>query len=189
MYKALVLNTCWLPTHITNARRCISLIFKGHARALDGDCASYDFEQWMAKTGELIHLPKMHSIKYAVAVPEIILLTKYDRLPRHKVVFSKFNVFLRDGKKCLYCGGEFDTDELTVDHIIPRCKGGKTEWMNVATCCVACNRKKDNLTLAQAGMVLSKKPKEPSTNRMIFTLTNKDIIKPSWRPYLFGGNA
>jgi 5-methylcytosine-specific restriction endonuclease McrA len=99
------------------------------------------------------------------------------------IVFSRQNLFFRDGYKCQYCGKTGTAKELTFDHVIPRSKGGETNWLNIVSACYKCNLKKANRTPEQANMKLFKKPYRPKwTPVFIARLTASDPI--SWAPYI-----
>ncbi len=114
-------------------------------------------------------------------IPEIILLSKYEKLPRPKAHFSRRTLYKRDKMQCQYCGCKPGSEELTVDHVNPRCLGGGTTWENCVLCCVACNRKKADKTLAQCKMKLLKEPKKPDMSMFKF-----ETLKPvkSWQAFL-----
>jgi 5-methylcytosine-specific restriction endonuclease McrA len=120
----------------------------------------------------------------AIAIPEIMVLIKYNRLPTRDVKFSRENVFHRDKHTCLYCGQVFPIMSLTIDHIHPKSKGGKTTWDNVASACKPCNNYKDNKTLAEAGMKLTKKPVKPTWLNPITGSRGKAQICVSWKKFM-----
>lgn len=93
-------------------------------------------------------------------VPAVVALKSYRK--RSGVAFTRYNVFLRDEFRCQYCGAHHSAKKLTFDHVIPKSKGGKSEWCNIVSCCSADNIRKGNKTLKQAGMVLRRKPFEPT---------------------------
>lgn len=169
-HDILVLNRGYIPIHIVDWQTGMSLIFTEKCRALDRDFLPYTFTDWLAfsvKNGE--DYGKVHSVNYAVAIPEIVVSTTFDKLPDRKVKYSRQNVFSRDKNKCGYCAKQFPTKDLTVDHIIPRDRGGVTTWDNVVACCFPCNQRKSNKTPAEAGMVLKRKPVRP---RWVSPLSN-----------------
>jgi 5-methylcytosine-specific restriction endonuclease McrA len=95
-------------------------------------------------------------------VPEVLTLTRHDR-PRHNAVtFCRRNVFKRDHQTCQYCGARPGTEELTIDHVVPRAQGGLTNWENCVLACVPCNARKANRTPEQAGMKLRRHPTRPA---------------------------
>ena len=114
-------------------------------------------------------------------LPSIIRLTCYIRVPHKRVELSRRNILKRDGFKCQYCGTV--KGPLTVDHIIPRTKGGKDTWDNLVSACVKCNNKKGDRTPDQANMPLMRKPKQPS--HLYFIQHFIGITEECWKPYLY----
>ncbi|MCA8934528.1 MAG: HNH endonuclease, partial [Rhodospirillaceae bacterium] len=104
----------------------------------------------------------VRSPRLEMRLPSVIALKEYVQTAR-RPAFTRFNVFLRDGFVCQYCGGRFPTQDLTFDHVIPRSRGGKTTWDNVVTACAGCNLKKGNRLPRQAGMHPLIRPHQPST--------------------------
>ena len=92
-------------------------------------------------------------------LPLHIVLKKYVHIPYREVSTSRKNIFKRDDYTCQYCEIKLDSETATVDHVLPRCRGGKHEWQNVVTCCLKCNRKKGDKTPNEANMPLRKAPK------------------------------
>lgn len=109
-----------------------------------------------------------------IKLPKIVVLKKYISVS-HTPKFSRKNVYLRDNYTCQYCGQQFKPDDLTFDHVIPRCKGGQTHWENIVTACKDCNYKKGGKTLTEAHMELIKEPFIPSTRH----LENMSMIRSS----------
>lgn len=121
-----------------------------------------------------------------IKLPSVLALKEYvpsDRVP----AFTRFNVFLRDGWRCQYCGDQFRTNELTFDHVIPRSHGGRTSWTNIVTACQECNTKKGNQTLRECGMVPLHDPVVPT----IYDLQENgrkfppNFLHESWSDFLY----
>ena len=121
---------------------------------------------------------EVHSPSVALKLPSVIALREYVR-PNEYPAFTRFNLFLRDKFRCVYCGS---AKELTFDHVIPRAQGGRTTWENVTTACAPCNLKKGNRLLHEIEMVLRTKPRVPQPVLYIRLATPK--IPIGWRPYL-----
>ena len=100
-----------------------------------------------------------------IKLPKIVALKRYISVS-HTPKFSRKNVYLRDNYTCQYCGQQFKPDELTFDHVIPKCKGGQTNWENIVTACKTCNGRKGGKTLDEAHMTLINKPFIPSTRHL-----------------------
>jgi len=163
----LVLNRSWRPVHVTTVRRALCMVFREAARIVEPQTLStYTFEEWVeapiADDTLVIRSPSVH-----LAVPEVVLLTDYDRVPCHEAPFTRRNLFLRDDFTCQYCGNRCNSDRLSVDHVQPRSRGGRTSWENCVLACVGCNAKKADRTLKEAGFRLLRPP-----------------VRPRWTPYL-----
>ena len=118
-----------------------------------------------------------------LAVPRVIRLLTYDRVPKTRVRLNRRNLFARDGSRCQYCGRKFKTCDLSIDHVVPRSRGGRTEWGNVVCACLACNVKKGGRTPSEARMRLVKKPKRPKFSPVI-TLRAGSPKYRSWKQFL-----
>ena len=139
----LVLDQGYSPHRVVNWQRAICLVFGGKVEVLE----EYD---------EIVRSPSL-----AMRMPAVIrLLTSTRRRPR-VVRFSRFNVLLRDNFMCQYCGLKPNARELTVDHVLPRAKGGPTRWTNVVAACRTCNHQKGSRTPEEARMILLRTPHEP----------------------------
>ena len=119
-------------------------------------------------------------------LPSVISLRDYvhqDRPP----AFTRFNVFLRDHFTCQYCSGDFATNELTFDHVVPKSRGGRTNWSNVVTACSPCNLLKGNRLLSESGLVLRRAPAEPSTQLLQENGRGfpPGYLHESWRDFLY----
>jgi len=169
-YPALVLNAdyqplSYYPLSLWNWQQAIKAVFLERVQVV----CEYD---------QLVHSARM-----ALRLPSVIALKDYVSPPR-RAAFTRFNVFLRDGFCCQYCGSD---EELTFDHVIPRSRGGRTEWTNVAAACSPCNLKKANRTPREAGMRLRAKPHEPTPHEL-HNLGRKfppNFLHDSWLDYLY----
>jgi 5-methylcytosine-specific restriction endonuclease McrA len=104
-------------------------------------------------------------------------------LPRKDVKFNRRNIFARDGNHCQYCGRKFPTAELSLDHVIPRSRGGKTTWTNVVCCCLSCNVKKGGRAPSQAGLKLQNKPVKPRRSPVVHVELSSSRYR-SWKQFL-----
>lgn len=118
-------------------------------------------------------------------IPAVVRLNSYVTMPVKAVKFSRANVYARDGYRCQYCNTHCKTDELTYDHVIPRSKGGKTEWDNIVSCCYDCNSYKGGRTPEQAKMKLLKKPVRPKAVPKIEFDFHGRSIPEQWRDYVY----
>jgi len=172
--SVLVLNRHYMAIRVINARRAFTMLCKELAEVVnfeDGQYASYDFESWteLSQYHDQFdeHYDWVSTVRLHIAVPKIIRLLGYDRLPRQSVKLNRRNIYARDHNRCQYCGSRFPTNELTLDHIKPRRLGGGSSWTNLVCCCVACNSRKGGRTPNQANMSLIRKPVQPKRNPVI----------------------
>lgn len=128
----------------------------------------------------------IHSPTFEMRLPSVIALKEYVPAAR-RPAFTRFNVFLRDRFCCQYCNGDFATNELTFDHVIPKSRGGRTSWQNVVTACSPCNLQKGNRLLKESGLVLRSVPTEPSTQMLQEhgRAFPPGYLHESWRDFLY----
>lgn len=180
--KVLVLNRSFLPIHITSVKRAFSLLYQGLAHAVDQEYRTFDFESW-AQLSASLHDERIGLVDRAIRVPRVILLLAYDRVPRRRVRFSRFNIYSRDRNTCQYCGKVFPRSELNLDHVVPCSRGGKSTWENVVCSCHDCNRRKGGRTPEDAGMKLLRPPRRPEwTPFMLETFSLRRYKE--WVPFL-----
>ncbi len=180
--KVLVLNRSFLPVHITSVRRAFSLLYQGLAHAVDQEYRTFDFESW-SQLSASVHDERIGLVGRAIRVPRVILLLAYDRVPKRRVRFSRFNIYTRDRNTCQYCGQTFPRSELNLDHVVPRSRGGRSTWENVVCSCHECNRKKGGRTPEEAGMKLLRSPRRPEWTP--FMLENFSLRRyKEWAPFL-----
>ena len=160
----LVLNQSYEPLAVCRARRAVVLIFEGKAEMLE-DGLGY-----------------IHSISETFPLPSVIRLAQMVKRPRRQRKMSRFEIFNRDKYTCQYCG--IKTRNLTLDHVIPRYRGGQHTWENVVSACVACNRHKAGRTPQEANMKLIKTPAPPSHNYYYVIPFQYLDKRDEWRKYL-----
>jgi len=157
----LVLNRSWVVITTTTVRRALSLAINGVARIIAPDTFEvHDFRSWSSlnvSRGE----PCVRTVSLLIRVPEIIVLSTYDAIPRKEVPFTRKNLYKRDGYTCQYCGRRMPSEELSIDHVLPKSKGGHTTWTNCVLSCIRCNVRKGNRTPADAGVRLLQDPTRP----------------------------
>jgi 5-methylcytosine-specific restriction endonuclease McrA len=157
----LILNRNWQPVGVNTVARALVKVFSEAARIVDPtDFRLYTWEDW-ARLRPADGEPFIRTQRLVLRVPEVAVLTSYDRIPANTVTFSRRNVFKRDRFTCQYCGRQPGSEELTIDHVIPRALGGLSTWENCVLACIDCNRIKADRTPEQAGMVLRRKPVRP----------------------------
>jgi hypothetical protein len=158
--KILVLNSDYLPVNVTTFKKAFKLIYKGKAEIIEDE-------------GETIITFKKKYLN-----PSVIRLIRYVNIPYRKVILSRENIFKRDNNTCTYCG---INKNLTVDHIIPKSKGGKNVWENLITSCFVCNSKKGDKTLEQVNMKPMFNPFKPHP---LFFICNSHRDTLKWKQYL-----
>jgi 5-methylcytosine-specific restriction endonuclease McrA len=188
--QVLVLNRLWQPVNTCTARRAVCLVFLGHAHIVHRDdennYSMHDADSWIGFSREeppCHSRGRLRSARNEFLVPEIIVLSIYDRLPKTEVKFTRNNVFLRDRLTCQYCATSFEPRELNLDHVIPRDKGGHTTWENVVTSCIRCNSKKANKLPHEARMVPLNPPRAPRW-RPFHSSVKHNSPQPSWRDFI-----
>lgn len=184
MSHALVLNRRFYAVQIAGWRRAVSMVYQGHAEVVDGDLATYDFGAW----SELSALMESHPAGFVrspsvrFAVPEVIRLTRYDRLPRRDVAFTRRNLYEHYRWRCCYCGARFASEDLNLEHVVPRSRGGGSGWENVVTACVPCNTRKGDRLPEEAGMKLLVKPTRPRWSPARSVVAGSPVpLRESWQ--------
>jgi len=173
--NVLVLNKHYMAIRITSAKRAFSFLYQKLAEVVyceEGNYCNYDFDSWcelsqVKRSFEPDGHDWVATVNFHIAVPRIIRLLGYDRLPRNHVKFNRRNIFARDKNHCQYCGKKYPTSELSLDHVIPKSMGGNATWSNIVCSCVKCNAKKGGKTPKQANMTLIAKPQKPKRNPLL----------------------
>lgn len=181
----LILNKQYIPIHIATWQRAMSLLYQGAALSLDDEYNQYDFDQWVDYTKKTQHTNDIvTTTNFSVLIPSILVLQRYKRLPNRDVKYTRENIFHRDNNICTYCGNSFNKSELTIDHIVPKSRGGTNDWKNIITSCKPCNGKKADKTPNEANMKMLYKPREPKWTDTLTKRSNTPKIKKSWKPFL-----
>ena len=158
----LVLNRSWQPVNITPVARSMSMVFSGIARVVEPESYQlFDWDDWAAL------VPNddedcVRSVDQRFRVPEVVSLVNFDRLPRSAVTFNRRNIFKRDRYTCQYCGVQPSAGDLTIDHVLPRSRGGQSTWANCVLACFKCNHRKAARLPKEAHMRLRKEPVQPN---------------------------
>jgi 5-methylcytosine-specific restriction endonuclease McrA len=168
--SVLVLNQNYEPLNICNARRAIVLVFGGKAEILE------------------THDAFISSAHDAFPYPSVIRLVCLIRAPRARVKLTRREIFMRDSYTCQYCGRR--TSDLTLDHVVPRSRGGEHTWENLASACRACNHRKGGKSVHEARMALKRQPFEPSPGRY-YAIERRleQSITEAWYKFLPGIEA
>lgn len=163
----LVLNATYEPVHVTRVRRALVLMLKGVAQA------------------EEINSAEVHSTSHTLQAPSVIRLLSYRHIPQQTRALSRKNILLRDRYTCQFCGRRFPAADLTLDHVLPRSRGGRSTWENLVACCYGCNNRKSDRTPEEAGLRLIRRPRPFTlhTSRQLMRLMANQEEK--WRKYLF----
>lgn len=173
----LALNRNFQAVHVVSVRRALCLLYKELAEVIhvdDGQYLTFDFEGWrehselQALVGGVDDTDDwIRAVRFDLQVPRIVRLLKYDRLPKNSVKFNRRNIFLRDEHRCQYCGDRFPTHRLSLDHVLPRSRGGPTTWENIVCACLDCNVRKGGRTPHEARMHLIRQPAKPRRNPLL----------------------
>ena len=163
MSKALVLNATYEPLSVVPTRRALVLVWLGRATLVAAREETWESE------------------RETFDVPSVVKLNRYVKVPyRRAVPLSRRTVFGRDRGECQYCGAAADS----LDHVIPRSRGGGHTWDNVVACCRRCNSRKGNRLVSEVGYSLTSPPRPPKRHGWV---TARNSVDPSWRPYLLAG--
>lgn len=127
---------------------------------------------------------KARTVTRDFEVPAVVRLLRSVRVRPMYVRFSRENIYLRDGYRCQYCGDQFRHKELTLDHVVARCHGGRTNWKNIVACCVDCNRRKGSLSPEEAGMPLRAQPNRPRWLAPRVFHQGQGTLPAIWRDWL-----
>lgn len=184
--KVLVLNKSWRPVTILTLEKALNKLFSeyknGEPKAIIIDCANgfqtVTWEDW-SKIKPSEDEEKLRSVNAVFRIPSVIQLTRYDKVPAKKIHYCRKIIYKRDFYTCQYCGKQPGTEELSIDHVVPRSQGGLTTWDNCVLACVKCNTKKANRTPQQANMKLLRQPKRPKFNSL-----KCDIKVSDWETFL-----
>ena len=167
--QVLVLNASFEPLSLVSIRRAVVLLLREKAELVEA-------------TQQMVR-----SVSRDMPVPLVIRLVKYVRLPHRRVPATRAAVMLRDGYTCQYCGDAPGRSQLTVDHVLPRSRGGSHDWSNLATACKRCNQKKGSHLPNEAQMALRRKPFEPSYVALV--LLSNPMAAARWESLMGVGNT
>jgi 5-methylcytosine-specific restriction endonuclease McrA len=193
-FRVLVLNRNWQAVNIVGVRRAFSLLCQDHARVINtrnGEFAPMDAAEWIGYSQESGPHPDnlvIHTVRLKILVPKVLLLRSFDRLPVTEIKFNRENVFIRDNYTCQYTGKRCRPADLTLDHVIPRERGGKTSWENIVTCRRDINSLKANQLPHEAGLKLIRKPIKPKW-RPFSAVVAESGMEREWRHFLHAGRS
>jgi len=189
--SVLVLNRSFVAVHVTNVRRAVTLLFRRLAEVVhieEGQFAAHSLESWRELSAMQAALRTadqdwIQAVGYELQAPRVIRLVSCDRGPRPGIRFNRRNVFARDKNQCQYCGRSFPTSELSLDHVVPRSRGGITSWENIVCACVACNVHKGGRTPHEARMQLVRQPVKPKRSPLL-SLKLGNPKYASWKSFV-----
>jgi 5-methylcytosine-specific restriction endonuclease McrA len=169
MEQTLLLNASYEPLKVVDWQKAITLWCQGKVEVI------------------AVHDREIRAVKFTVKLPSVIRLLRFVKIKRRfdYVPFSRAHIYARDKSSCQYCGEAFPTAELTFDHVVPVAQGGRKDWENIVTCCVACNRKKGGRTPAEAGMRLLRQPRRPDSMPARIITFELRYTPDSWRDFLY----
>jgi 5-methylcytosine-specific restriction endonuclease McrA len=165
MHSVLLLNASYEPIKVISWQRAVTMFFLGKIEVVE------EYEH------------NIRSVSLVIKAPAVVRLLNYIRIGRKSPPLSRTNVLARDNFQCQYCAKEVSSKEATLDHVIPRSQGGRTEWDNIVCCCAACNRKKGGRTPAEARMTLRSRPGKPDW-LPVLTIKLNGQIPLSWHNFL-----
>lgn len=167
--RTLVLNSNYAPLGTIDWTKAVTLLFSGKVEVVE------EYED-----------REIRSTRISIKMPAVVRLLKWVKGKRVGIRFNKTNVYLRDKGRCQYCARKIAEAKATYDHVVPKSRGGKTDWNNIVTCCYSCNQRKDCRTPDEAHMVLISKPCKPQTLpiEMAFSFKYQDKLPEPWKQWL-----
>ena len=182
----LVLNKNWQAVGIKNPADTFAMLMTDAATGLDIRGLDYMVPlRWK----DWVNLPIeddddfVQTINQKIKIPKVIILSRFDRVPKKRPRFSQKNIWIRDNFTCQYTGKKLRPGEGNIDHVVPRSKGGSTSWDNCVLACKQVNAKKADATPEEAGLKLLKKPEPPKELPVFHYITNKHNVK-EWEIFL-----
>ena len=182
----LVLNKNWQAVGIKNPADTFAMLMTDAATGLDIRGLDYMVPlRW----NDWVKLPIeddddfVQTINQKIKIPKVIILSRFDRVPKKRPRFSQKNIWIRDNFTCQYTGKKLRPGEGNIDHVVPRSKGGSTSWDNCVLACKQVNAKKADATPEEAGLKLLKKPEPPKELPVFHYITNKHNVK-EWEIFL-----
>jgi 5-methylcytosine-specific restriction endonuclease McrA len=166
MENVLLLNASFEPLRVIHWQRALTLLFSGKVEVLEE------------------YTREVRSVSLSIRLPAVVRLLKFVRIKPGGVKFSRRNIYARDRYECQYCGASPPLSELTYDHVIPRSLGGLTNWDNIVTCCIPCNRRKGGQLLEFSDLRLRRQPRKPGWKPLVTITVTFRNPPESWRHYL-----
>jgi 5-methylcytosine-specific restriction endonuclease McrA len=169
MEQTLLLNATYEPLKVVHWQKAVTLWCQGKVEIIS------------------VYNREIRAVSFSFKLPSVIRLLRFVRIKRQLdyVPFSRANIYARDHNTCQYCNRAFPTSDLTFDHVVPAAQGGRKDWENIVTACIACNRRKGGRTPQQAGMHLVRAPKRPEKAPALRITIGLRHTPDSWRDYLY----
>jgi len=161
----LKLDSSFRPIGVIDATEALILCIVGKAAAIEN------------------YKKEINSVTKTFILPAVIVLKRYVKFRLSTVTCNRTNIIWRDNNQCQYCANHFADEKLTMDHILPRSRGGRNTWLNLVAACKKCNQRKGNKTTKESGMTPIREPKRPKAN--ILRTISKTQISPKWKNYLW----
>lgn len=187
MSHVLVLNRNLFAIQVASWERAMSLLYLDHASVVDEEYRVHEFKDWieLSKTMEEHPAGFVHTPTLRLAIPEVIALKVFDRVPRQQVPFTRRNIYHHYGYRCCYCGKHLPSTDLNLDHVVPKSRGGGTDWNNIVTSCIPCNLRKGNRLPNEAGMRLLIPLSRPKVRAGVTILAQSPIrMRRSWQKFI-----
>lgn len=186
----LVLNKGWTPVAVARVKDAFVKLFNNSARIIDENTyETYNWDEWVDNFSFQISDTSMDSEfkfilspRLKIRVPEVVVLTNYSKFPERKMKLTRKNLLRRDNYHCQYTGAKLNYDNATIDHVLPKSKGGRTTWDNVVICEESVNTKKADKTLDESGLKLLNNPVQPKWNPLFSVSDSKKM--ESWKKFL-----
>ena len=179
----LLLSRMWAPLGTTTVRRVLSLAYCDTASLVDPiTYQAYSFDEWVEAGVNDELAPTIQAPSIAIKAPELAVLNHHTPVRGVEMVFSRRNVMKRDRYTCQYCGAQPDFEQLSVDHVVPRSRGGETGWGNCVTACDMCSARKGDREPDEARMTLRRELKRPGV--VGIGAADSTSTPDSWEPFL-----
>jgi len=185
----LVLNKGWIPVRVSSFKKALSKVCADRARFVDHESyGAYSWKSWLDNFSmphsEIASCsgPVIKGVNVSICQPEIIVCSIYNTIPKNNLKLTRRNLLVRDNFTCQYCGCRVTSRDATIDHVLPRSRGGLNLWENLVISCIDCNVGKANKTPQEAGLRLLSKVKKPSWNPLYALLSSKRPA--SWSKFI-----
>jgi 5-methylcytosine-specific restriction endonuclease McrA len=187
MSHVLILNRNLYAIQVTTWERALTLLYLDHASVVDEEYRVHDFKDWVVLSQTMTEHPAgfIHTPNLKLAIPDVIALKMFDKVPRQEVPFTRRNIYHHYGNRCCYCGRHLPSSDLNLDHVIPRSRGGVTDWTNIVTSCIPCNLKKGDRLPSEARMKLIVPVSRPKLRAGVTLVARSPVkMRRSWQRFI-----